>query len=153
MRDLKEIGNDNRLRHKRAENCDLDILPENLIGQCRNVIESYHASHGYSCLPDLLWKSGFGPLIEGDSTLRELLRKASTARRAKKANESFVTIAATLLSLEILASNFAGWNSLFPEAGWKARALLRRYPVGMPLMECYVHPPKHSNVFAKLSPH
>ena len=153
MRDYKEVADENRLRRKPAEDCDLDVLPENLIRQCREVIESYHASHGYFCLPNLLWKSGFGPLIESDLTLRQLLRKASTARRAKKANESFVTIAATLLSLEILASNFAGWSSLFPEAGEKARTFLRQNAGGMPLMQYYVYPSKYSNVFVKLSPH
>ena len=153
MHDLKESGNADRSRLKWAEDCDPGVLPENLVRQCRNVIESYHASHGYFCLPDMLWKSRLGPLIESDPTLRKLLRTASTARSAKKANENFVTIAAMLLSLEILASSFAGWSGLFPEAANKARGVLKRNAVGLPLMELYVYPPKYSNVLVKLSPH
>ena len=131
------------------------FLPESLVKQCRNVIESYHASHGYFCLPDILWKSRLGPLIEGDPTLGPLLRRASTARRAKKANECFVTIATTILSMEILASNIAGWSSLYPAAGEKARGfLLKRNTLNpqTPLLDYYVYPSKYSNVFAKLGP-
>jgi hypothetical protein len=130
------------------------FLPEVLIKQCRNVIESYHASHGYFCLPDILWKSRLGPLIERDPTFRPLLRKASMARRAKKANECFVTIAATILSMEILASNFAGWSGLDPQATEKARTFLRQNRANSqtPLLDYYVYPSKYSNVFAKLSP-
>jgi hypothetical protein len=78
------------------------------------VIETYHASHGYFCLPDMLWKSRLGLLIESDPTLRNSLWTASAAKSAKKAHQNFVTIAAMLLSLEILASSFAGWSELFP---------------------------------------
>jgi hypothetical protein len=118
------------------------------------VIESYHASHGY-CLPDILWKSRLGPFIEGDPTLGPLLRRASTAKRAKKTNECFVTIATTILSMEILASNFVGWSSLYPAAGEKARAfLLKRNTLNSqtPLLDYYVYPSKYSNVFARLAP-
>jgi hypothetical protein len=147
------VGATGKAQPKRAERCDMGFLPENLVTRCRMVVESYHASHGYSCLPDILWKARLGPFIERDPTLRQLLRKASTAKSAKKANEGFVAIAAAILSLEILASSFAGWSGLFPEAGRKARALLERSADGRsPLMEHYVYPPKYSNVFAKLSP-
>src|SRR6516162_11601117 len=122
MRDLKRPAKDNGP----AEECDIGFLPESLVKQCRNVIESYHGSHGYFCLPDILWKSRLGPFIEQNPTLGPLLRKASVTRRAKKANECFVTIATTILSMEILASSFAGWSSLYPEAANKARAFLRR---------------------------
>jgi hypothetical protein len=33
-----------------------------------------------------------------------------------KANEGFVRIAATTLSIAILASGFAGWSAIYPEA-------------------------------------
>jgi hypothetical protein len=42
-----------------------------------------------------------GPFIETHQELRQLLRKASTTRSAKKSNEGFVRIATTILSLEI----------------------------------------------------
>ena len=91
----------------RIENVDLNFLPGNLTKQCRSLIESYHDVHGYACLPDILWKSRLGPFIEKHSELRQFLRKASTTRSAKKANDGFVRIATTILALEILASSFA----------------------------------------------
>ena len=152
IRNPKRPANDKGRCLRPAEECDVGFLPESLVKQCRNVIESYHASHGYFCLPDILWKSRLGPFIESDPTLGPLLRRASTARRAKKANECFVTIATTILSMEILASNFVGWSSLYPTAGEKARAfLLKRNTLNSqtPLLDYYS---KYSNVFAKLAP-
>ena len=90
------------------ENFDLSFLPKSLMAQCRCLIESYHELHGYACLPDMLWKARIGPFIESHEEFRQLLRKASTTRSAKKSNEGFVRIATTMLSLEILASSFAG---------------------------------------------
>ena len=152
-RNLKRPANDNGRCPRPAEESDVGFLPESLVKQCRNVIESYHASHGYFCLPDILWKSRLGP-FEGDPTLGPLLRRASTAKRAKKTNEFFVTIATTILSMEVLASNFAGWSSLYPAAGEKARVLLKRNTLKpqTPLLDYYVYPSKYSNVFAKLAP-
>ena len=124
MRNLKRPAKDNDSRPRVDE--VIGFLPESLVKQRRNVIESYHGSQGYFCLPDILWKSRLGPFIDQDPTLGPLLRKASVTRRAKKANECFVTIATTILSMEILASSFAGWSSLYPEAANKARAFLRR---------------------------
>src|ERR1700680_2875585 len=110
----------------RFDNFDLSFLPKNLTGQCRSLIESYHEVHGYACLPDILWKSRLGPFIEKQPELRQFLRKASTTRGAKKAKDGFVRIAPEILSLEILASSFAGWSAIYPEPGEKARAILKR---------------------------
>src|SRR5271156_2204128 len=99
-----------------ADEVDLTFLPKNLIGQCRSLIESYHEVHGYACLPDVLWKSRLGPFIQKHRELRQFLRKASTTRSAKKSHEGFVRIATAILSLEILASSFAGWGAIHPEA-------------------------------------
>src|SRR3974390_1152263 len=89
------------------ENIDFGFLPDSLIEQCRRLIESYHELHGYSCLPDILWKARLGPFIQTHREFRQLLRKASTTRSAKRSNEGFSQIATTLLSVEILASGFA----------------------------------------------
>src|SRR5258705_6727384 len=126
-------------------NFDLSFLPKSLTTQCRSLIDSYHDLHGYACLPDILWKSRLGPLIESHREFRQLLRKASTTRSAKRSNEGFVRIATTLLSLEILASSFAGWSAIYPEAGLMAHAILRRNARSphMPLMEFYLYPPKY----------
>ena len=128
-----------------TESPDFGFLPKSLTTQCRSLIESYHELHGYACLPDILWKSRLGPFIERHHELQQLLRKASTTRSAKKANQGFATIATTLLSLEILASSFAGWSAIYPEAGSTAHSILRRNSRSsqMPLMEFYLYPPKY----------
>jgi hypothetical protein len=137
-------------------NFDFNFLPSNLVSQCRGLIESYHEVHGCACLPDMLWKSRLGPFIERHRELRQLLRKASTTRSAKKSHEGFVRIATTILSLEILASSFAGWGAICPEAAEVARELLKRIGNGkhMPLMEFYLYPPKYisSAAIAALAP-
>jgi hypothetical protein len=142
----------------RLENFDFDFgfLPGHLVTQCRSLIESYHEVHGFACLPDILWKSRLGPFIERHRELRLFLRKASTTRSAKKSHEGFVKIATTILSLEILASSFAGWGAIYAEAAEIAREILKRNGSGqhMPLMEFYLYPPKYisSAAIVTLSP-
>jgi len=140
----------------RAEDFDLGFLPTSLTVQCRNLIESFHELHGYGRLPDILWKARLGPFIEAHREFRQLLRKASTTRSAKKSNEGFVRIATAILSLEILASDFAGWSAIYPEAGMVADTILKRNARSphMPLMEFYLHPPKYLNsaAIAALAP-
>jgi hypothetical protein len=140
----------------RPDNFDFNFLPGNLVTQCRSLIESYHEVHGFACLPDILWKSRLGPFIERHRELRQSLRKASTTRSAKKSHQGFVRIATTILSLEILASSFAGWGAIYPDAAEVARDLLKRNGNGqhMPLMEFYLYPPKYisSAAIATLAP-
>jgi len=141
---------------EKNEEFDLGFLPANLTGQCRGLIESYHEVHGYACLPDVLWKFRLGPFIQRQRQLRQCLKKASTSRSAKKSNEGFVQIATAILSLEILASSFAGWSAIYPEAGDMARDILKRNSRSpyMPLMEFYLYPPKQisSAAIATLTP-
>jgi hypothetical protein len=140
----------------RVENLDFSFLPNCLTAQCRSLIESSHELHGYTCLPDILWKARLGPFIEAHREFRQLLRKASTTRSAKKSNEGFVRIATTLLSLEILASSFAGWSAIYPQAASRAHTILKQNARSshMPLMEFYLYPPKHisSTAIATLTP-
>jgi hypothetical protein len=140
----------------KAENLDFSFLPKSLTAQCRSLIESYHELHGYTCLPDILWKARLGPFIQQHREFQLLLKKASTTRSAKKSNEGFVRIATTILSLEILASSFAGWSAIYPEAGSTAQAILKRNArsAHMPLMEFYLYPPKYisSAAIATLAP-
>src|SRR6202158_4302488 len=140
----------------RSENFYFSFLPMTLTIQCQSLIESYHELHGYTCLPNILWKSRLGPFIETHRELRQFLRKASTTRSAKKSNEGFVRIATTILSLEILASSFAGWSAIYPEAGSRAHTILKRHArtPHMPLMEFYLYPPKYVSAaaIAKLAP-
>ena len=140
----------------RVENLDFSFLPKSLTLQCQSLIESYHELHGYTCLPDVLWKAGLGPFIQTHREFRHLLKKASTTRSAKRSNEGFVRIATTLLSLEILASSFAGWSAIYPQAASRAQAILKRTARGpnTPLMEFYLYPPKYisSAAIATLAP-
>src|ERR1700748_1910954 len=122
-------------------NVDFSFLPKALVSQCQVLIESFHDLHGYSCLPDILWKAGLGPFIEAHAPLRQVLRKASTTRSAKKSNAGFVRIATTILSLEILASRFAGWSSIYPREATRSRETLKtitRSPPN-PLIEFYLY--------------
>jgi hypothetical protein len=134
----------------KIESPDFSFLPNSLTEQCRSLIESYHELHGYTCLPDVLWKARLGPFIEAHRELRRLLRKASTTRSAKKSNEGFVRIATLLMSLEILASSFAGWSAIYPQAASMAHTILKRNARSphMPLMEFYLYPPKYLSAAA-----
>jgi len=138
----------------RAETLDLGALPPTLVAQCRGLIESYHDIHGYGCLPNMLWRAELEGFIKKNPCLRQILRKASTTRSAKVSNKGFVEIATAILSLEILASDFASWSAMFPEARSMANALLRMRSARMFLMEYYLYPPKHISpaILAALAP-
>ena len=154
--DIVAVGADDASDAAEVEKLDFSFLPDSLTIQCQSLIESYHELHGYTCLPDILWKARLGPFIQAHREFRQLLKKASTTRSAKKSNEGFVQIATTLLSLEILASSFAGWSAIYPQAASRAHAILKRIGHGphMPLMEFYLYPPKHisSAAIAVLAP-
>ena len=81
---------------------------------------------------------------------------ANDSRSGRKSNEGFARIATKILSLEILASRFAGWSAIYPEAGSMAQAILKRNAPGphMPLMEFYLYPPIYigSAAIATLAP-
>ena len=138
----------------RTETLDPCVLPQILSAQCRGLIEGYHGLHGYTCLPNMLWRAELGDFISEQPYLRQILRKASTTRSAKTSNKGFVEIATAILSLEILASDFASWSVMFPEAKSMANALLRARGSRKPLMECYLYPPKHigPSILAALAP-
>jgi hypothetical protein len=139
-----------------AENVDFGFLPKILVSQCQTLIESFHELHGFSRLPDILWRAGLGPFIEAHGPLQQLLRKASTTRSAKKSNEGFVKIATTILSLEILASRFAGWSTIYPREASKSRTIQKTNARARhtPLIEFYLYPPKYLNsaAIAALTP-
>jgi hypothetical protein len=138
----------------RTETLDPSILPQVLSAQCRGLIEGYHGLHGYACLPNMLWRAELGDFINQHPHLRQILRKASTTRSAKTSNKGFVEIATAILSLEILACDFASWSVLFPQAKAMANALLRSRGSRMPLMDYYLYPPKHisPSILAALAP-
>jgi hypothetical protein len=119
------------------------FVPRELAGKCRKLIESYHAIYGYVALPDMLWLSDARHIIEGHRELTRIFKQASKSRGARRANDSFLLIATTIVSLEILARDFSGWGSRFPTAKRQAVKVLGSPPQLRRawLMDLYLFPP------------
>jgi len=119
------------------------FIPRELAVKCRRLIESYHAIYGYVGLPDMLWLSDARDIIERDRELTRIFNRAARSRAAKRANDSFLHIATTIVSLEVLARDFSSWGKRFPAAKREAETLLG----GLPqlrrtwLMDLYLFPP------------
>jgi hypothetical protein len=119
------------------------FIPRELAIKCRRLIESYHAIYGYVSLPDMLWLSDARDIIERDRELTRVFQRAARSRAAKRANDSFLHIATTIVSLEILARDFSGWGRRFPAAKHEAENTLGRLPQLRRawLMDLYFFPP------------
>jgi hypothetical protein len=119
------------------------FVPNELTAKSRKLIESYHAMYGYAGLPDMLWLSDARDIIECHRDLTQIFKKASKSRGAKRANDSFMLIATAVVSLEVLARDFAGWGGRFPTAKREAEKLLGDYPQRQRvwLMDLYLYPP------------
>jgi hypothetical protein len=119
------------------------FMPRELAIKCRKLIESYHAIYGYVSLPDMLWLSDARGIIERERELTRVFQRAARSRAAKRANDSFLHIATTIVSLEILARDFCGWGKLFPAAKHEAENILGRLPQlrRVWLMDLYFFPP------------
>jgi hypothetical protein len=126
---------------------DFSFIPKTLAAKCRKLIETYHAMHGYACLPDMLWQPELRDFIEMHKDFRQIFKRAATTRSAKRANDGFVLIATTILSLEVLASDFASWSARFPGAKRRALAILREYTLNSRtwLMDRYLYPRSYIN--------
>ena len=119
------------------------FIPRELAIKCRRLIESYHAIYGYVGLPDMLWLSDARDIIERDRELTRIFKRAARSRAAKRANDSFLHIATTIVSLEVLARDFSGWGKRFPAAKCEAEEILGRVPQLRRawLMDLYFFPP------------
>jgi hypothetical protein len=104
------------------------FIPRELAIKCRRLIESYHAIYGYVGLPDMLWLSDARDIIEQNRELTRIFTRAARSRAAKRANDSFLHIATTIVSLEVLARDFSGWGKRFPAAKREAEKVLGRLP-------------------------
>lgn len=126
---------------------EFDFIPATLRSQCSSLIQTFHAMHGYSCLPDMLWKAGLGGFIEKHPNLNEALRRASTTRSARTANSLYVMIATEILSMEVLAREYASWSAVLPAAKVIAAALLDQSTPSSRiwLMEHYLYPPRYNS--------
>ena len=119
------------------------FIPRELATKCRRLIESYHAIYGYVGLPDMLWLSDARDIIERDRELTRIFKRAARSRAARRANDSFLNIATTIVSLEVLARDFSGWGKRFPAAKGEAEKILGRLPQLRRtwLMDLYFFPP------------
>ncbi len=126
-----------------SANSNFRFVPRELAVKCRKLIESYHEMHGYGCLPDMLWHSDARDIIECQRDLAQIFKKASKSRGAKRANDSLLLIATLIVSLEVLARDFAGWGKRFPPAKREAERLLGDFPLRQRiwLMDMYLYPP------------
>jgi hypothetical protein len=119
------------------------FIPYELVIKCRALIESYHAVYGYVGLPDMLWLSDARDIIACHDGLGRAFKKGAKSRGAKRANDSFLLIATTIVSLEILARDFSGWGKRFPAAQHQAETMLGDLPQLRRtwLMDLYLFPP------------
>ena len=91
----------------------------------------------------MLWLSDARDVIECHRDLTRIFKKASKAQAARRANNSFLLIATTIVSIEVLARDFSGWGKQFPAAKREAEKVLG----GLPqlrrtwLMDLYLFPP------------
>jgi hypothetical protein len=111
-----------------AHSAHFAFVPRELASKCRELVQSYHSMHGYQHLADMLWHSDARDIIECNRDLSQVFKQASKSRYAKRANDSFVLIATIVLSVEVLARDFAGWGRRFPAARRDAEALLVDFP-------------------------
>ena len=123
-------------------NLSFRFLPKDLTAKCRRLLEGYHAMHGYAALPDMLWHSDARDIIECHRDLARVFRNACKSRCAKRANESLLLIATVVVSLEVLARDFAGWGKRYPAAKRDADLLLGDVLLSHNwLMDTYLYPP------------
>jgi hypothetical protein len=120
-----------------------EFVPKELAAKCRKLIESYHAMYGYVGLPDMLWLSDARQAIEANADLKQIFKKASKSRGAKRANDSFLAIATLVVSLEVLARDFASWGKRFPAAKRAAEKMIGDQSLRQRawLMDLYLYPP------------
>lgn len=111
----------------RPPTIDFRFLPRELTSRCRQLIKAHHGAKGYSNLPDLLWHEETREFLAQQANLQLVFRRASVTRSQKKALKGYMLIMTRLLSLEVLASDFAGWGTRFPMAKREATAVLNKY--------------------------
>jgi len=118
------------------------FVPREVAVQCRKLVESYHAIHGCARLPDMLWHSDARDIVECDRDLTKIFKSASRSRGAKRADELFLLIATVIVSVEVLARDFAGWGKRFPAAKREAEVLLVDFPQRQRVwfMDKYLYP-------------
>lgn len=123
------IGSENPSTPGVDGNPDFCFLPRELAIKCRTLCESYHAMHGYACLPDMLWHSDARDIIECHRDLNRIFKSATRTRCAKRSNELLLLLATVIVALEVLARDYSGWGKRFPTAKREAEAMLIDFPL------------------------
>jgi len=128
--------------HSSASHSYFKFVPKELAAKCRQLLESYHAMHGYTSLPDMIWQCDARDIVECHRELARDFRSASRSRGARRANDSFLSIATSILAVEVLARDFAGWGKRFPVAKREAETILVDSPTRRRLwfMDQYLYP-------------
>ena len=62
-----------RLTAPVAKDHAFGFIPDELRLQCHRLIVTFHDMHGYTCLPDMLWKAGLASFIERHAALNAAL--------------------------------------------------------------------------------
>jgi hypothetical protein len=142
---------------KRQPKCkvNFDFIPTALTKKTRRLLENYHNVHSYTSLPDFLWDAETQAFIEMHDDLDAIFQKASRTRSAKKSNEYYLFVASIVLSMEMLANNFASWGARFPDARLEALDIVAQStPLGTRLMDHYLSPSSYipTNVLNSMSP-
>jgi len=106
---------------------DFGYLPTELVKKCGQLVRARHQEVGCRSLPDLLWDEQTRDFIMSQKNLRTIFEKASTTQSAKKANASYLLITTIIFSLEVLASDFAGWGTRCPYGKRKAVELVANF--------------------------
>jgi hypothetical protein len=136
-------GNSGRLFEVQV---DLDpafsFVPAELLAKCRDLVESYHAIHGYTGFPDMVWDCDARDFIASQAGLSRAFKKACKSKEAKRAKSSYLEIGTLIVSLEILARDFVGWGERYPTAQRKAKMLMSGALLGERnwLMDRYLYP-------------
>jgi hypothetical protein len=112
------------LRHPSGE---FAFLPASLVGKCDRLIRAHHDAIGCSRLADILWNEETRKFIAAHQYLQSAWTKAARTRSAKVASGCYLLIASVTVSLEVLASDFAGWGSQFPQAKQKANDIVAEF--------------------------
>ena len=122
----------------------------------KGLVEAYHRTHGFQKLPELLWAEGPRAFIETNGQLLTVFKYASRLRSAKKAYTCYVMIATVILTIEALASDFAGWGRHFPSARGKALLMYGQLsPEARPhLLDFYLSPRSYMppEMLSRISP-
>jgi len=118
------------------------FVPRELATKCHLLVESFHDLHGYVTLPDMLWQSEARDIIESQRELTTMFKQASRSRGARRVNDSLVVIATVIVSMEVLARDFADWGQRFPAAKREAERMLADIPPQRHtwLMDMYLFP-------------